>query len=76
MNKRTMDRESIIQEHVNILKTNTYRGFRAKKKYQKSKYSIEVTAFNTNGHRLIGAGNTLDEAYENLIVRIDIMLDN
>jgi len=75
MNKRTMDRETANLEQVHILKTVGYRGYRAKKRYEKLEYSIEVTAFNKNGLRLIGSGSTLDKAYENLIIRIDMTLD-
>lgn len=76
MNKGIMDREPTSLDHVNLSKPQKYRGFRIKNQYRKTEYSIEVTGFNVNGHRLIGSGNTLNEAYENLIDRIDMTLDD
>ena len=70
-----MEKEPKSLKDVNNSKPEKYRGFRIKKKYRKTEYSIEVTGFNTNGHRLIGSGNTLNEAYEKLIDRVDETLD-
>lgn len=75
MNERTMDSKSALQERVNILKTREYRGFKLSKERQKPEYSIEVGARNKSGMMLIAIGETLDEAYENLIERIDMTLD-
>lgn len=76
MNERAMEKQSAIQERVNILKTKGYRGFRIARGNQKPEYSIEVCASNKTGIMLIAVGDTIDEAYENLIERIDITLDN
>lgn len=76
MNERTVEKQSAIQERVNILKNKGYRGFRIMKGSQKPEYSVEVSATNKAGVLLIAIGDTLDEAYENLIERIDITLDN
>lgn len=75
MNERTMDRKSVVQERVNVLKTKGYRGFRLAKRADKPEYSIEVGATDKTGIMLIAVGENLDEAYENLIERIDITLD-
>lgn len=75
MNERTRDRESSIQEWVNILKNKGYRGFQISGGTQKPEYSVEVSASNKAGIQLIAMGDTIDEAYENLIERIDITLD-
>lgn len=75
MNERTMDRESTLHERVKILKTEGYRGFQIIKGNQNPEYSIEVSASNKKGVLLIAVGDTIDDAYENLIERIDITLD-
>lgn len=76
MSERNMERVSALQERVNILKANGYRGFKLSKGKQKPEYSIEVSAVNKAGLVLIAVGDTLDKAYENLIERIDITLDS
>lgn len=76
MEERILDRRSALQERVNIMKTTGYRGFRLFKSSQKPEYSYEVSASNRNGLVIIAVGDTLDEAYENLIERIDFTLDN
>lgn len=75
MNESNVERVSSLHERVNILKTKGYRGFRITKNAKKPEFSIEVCASNKTGMRLIAVGDTLDEAYENLIERIDITLD-
>jgi hypothetical protein len=76
MEKSILERRSALQERINILKTKGYRGFRLFKGSQKPEYSFEVSASNSKGQVLIAVGDTLDEAYENLIERIDITLDS
>lgn len=76
MDESILDRRSALQERVNILKTNGYRGFRVSKGSQKPEFSFEVSASNPKGLVLIAVGDTLDEAYENLIERIDMTLDS
>ena len=75
MDMKTMDRKPTKQEPANTSTPETYRGFRIKKECMDTKYSKEITGYNVNGHRLIGAGETEDEAYNNLIDRIDMTLD-
>ena len=75
MNERTIDRKSALQERVNNLRTRGYRGFRISKGKEKPEFSVEVSAINSAGVLLIAIGDTLDDAYENLIERIDITLD-
>lgn len=76
MDENILERRSALQERVNILKTGGYRGFRLFKGSQKPEYSFEVSASNSKGLVLIAVGDTLDEAYENLIERIDVTLDS
>ncbi|NBC65229.1 MAG: hypothetical protein GVY07_06120 [Bacteroidetes bacterium] len=76
MEERILDRRSALQERVNIMKTAGYRGFQLFKSSQKPEYSYEVSASNRKGLVIIAVGDTLDEAYENLIERIDFTLDN
>lgn len=76
MEKSILGRRSALQERINILKTKGYRGFRLSKGSQKPEYSFEVSASNSKDQVLIAVGDTLDEAYENLIERIDITLDS
>lgn len=76
MDENILERRSALQERVNIMKTEGYRGFRLSKGSQKPEYSFEVSASNSKGLRLIAVGDTLDEAYENLIERIDMTLDS
>ena len=76
MNDYVMNRESVIQERVNILKDQGYRGFHLEKGHQKAEESYEVEAANAKGVRLTSDGDTLDEAYENMIEKIDYTLDD
>lgn len=71
----TNNRIFALRKHVNILKAKGYRGFRLIRKELKGEFTIEVGALNNLGDRLIAIGNTLDEAYENLVRRIDQTLD-
>lgn len=75
MNESILSPKSALQERVNILKSKGYRGFRIAEGKEKPEYSVEVCATNKTGVLLIAVGNTIDEAYENLIERIDITLD-
>lgn len=76
ISENILEQRSVLQERVNMLKTNGYRGFRIMKGSQKPEYSFEVSASNSKGLRLIAVGDTLDEAYENLIERIDFTFDS
>lgn len=76
MDDFTANRESAIQERVNLLKDQGYRGFQLKKGHQKAEEAFEVEATNKKGVRLTSDGDTLDEAYENLIEKIDYTLDD
>jgi len=76
MKGSVLNRKSALQERVNILKKKGYRGYRLSRSSQKPEYSFEVSASNSYGSVLIAVGDTLDEAYENLIERIDITLDS
>lgn len=71
-----MDKSSTLQERVNILKDQGYHGFHLVGGKGKAENSIEVKAKNAKGITLSAQGDTVDEAYENLIDRIDIWLDD
>ena len=75
MNESMLDPKSALQERVNILKSSGYRGFKIFQGKEKPEFSVEVCASNETGTLLIAVGNTIDEAYENLVERIDITLD-
>ncbi|TVQ66244.1 MAG: hypothetical protein EA360_06375 [Balneolaceae bacterium] len=70
------ERESVIQERVNLLREEGYRGFQLEGGRAKAENSVQVGALDVKGVRLTADGDTLDEAYENLIERIDYLLDS
>jgi len=76
MDDFTANRESAIQERVNLLKDHGYRGFQLKEGHQKAEESFELVAINKKGVILTSDGDTLTEAYENLIEKIDYTLDD
>ena len=67
--------KAVIQRRVSILKRKGYRGFQISNEKDKLKDTIEVGARSKTGLMLIAIGDTLEEAYENLIERIDSTLD-
>lgn len=67
---------SVLQERVNLLKNKGYRGFKLVSGRSKSSDIIMVTVKNGKGVQFTSEGETPDEAYENLIERIDMMLDD
>ncbi len=75
MNKLKRGSEALLRKHVNVLKTRGYRGFRLSNEIGKLEDTIEVGARSKTGLMLIAIGNTIEEAYENLIERIDDTLD-
>lgn len=66
--------KSLLKERVKRLKTKEYRGFRLSKEGPVDEQN-EVGARSKTGLMLIAIGKTLDEAYINLINRIDKTLD-
>lgn len=76
MFEEEMHTHSSIQERVNMLKDQGYRGFRLFGGTQQMEASVQVHAKNKNGLMLNAKGDTLDEAYENLIETIDYTLDD
>lgn len=68
-------RVSALQERVNILKKQGYRGFTVMTSHKKFD-GVEVVASNKKGVELKAEGETLDEAYENIIDLIDMTLDD
>lgn len=76
MDDHEKTRDSVLQERVNLLKDQGYRGFQLKKSHLKNEEAFEVQAVNEKGIHLLTDGNTLDEACESLIERIDYTLDD
>lgn len=70
-----MERESRLQERVNILKDQGYRGFQIAGGKGKAEGAVNVSAKNSKGITISAVGDTLDEAYANLIDKIDLTLD-
>ncbi len=66
---------STLQERVNLFREDGYRGFNPVAGAPKTDFTIRVTAENQSGHQLTADGETVDEAYENLIEMIDTMMD-
>ena len=69
-------RESTLHERVNRFKDKGYRGFKPVSGKSVMEGSVKVKAKNSEGLELIAEGDTLDEAYENMIERIDLALDS
>ncbi len=67
---------SVLQERVNLLKDQGYRGFKLVGGRSKSADVVLVTVENGKGVQFTSEGETPDEAYENLIERIDMLLDD
>mgnify|MGYP001179511193 CR=1 FL=1 len=72
-----MDRgtESVFHERVNLLKDQGYRGFRVARG-QERVGGVQVTVTNQKGRTLSAQGESMDEAYENMIELIDHLLDD
>ncbi len=69
-----MNINSALQERVNRLREQGYRGYTVISGKGKAKDSVEVSARGETG-LLSATGDTLDEAYENLIEKIDVTVD-
>lgn len=68
-------RESNLQERVNMLHKQGYRGFSVSGSNRKWD-GVKVAVSNKEGKVLIAEGETPDEAYENAIELIDYTLDD
>lgn len=69
--------ESVLQERVNRLKDEGYRGFTVISAKRSDKWDgVKVTVKNSKGKELNAEGETVDEAYENVIEFIDIAVDD
>lgn len=75
MKRKIREHKTALKERVNVLKTKGYRGFRLSDEKGKLENAIEVGARSKTGIMLIAIGDSLEEAYENLIERIDLTLD-
>jgi len=68
-------RASSLQERINLLHDQGYRGFSpsgSKKKWD----GVKVSVVDKNGKELTAEGETQDEAFENVIELIDYTLDD
>ncbi len=68
-------RESSLQERVNLLHKQGYRGFSVAESNRKWD-GVRVSVSNKHGKVLVAEGETPDEAYENAIELIDYTLDD
>lgn len=75
MKKYNIETDNVIHERVNKLKDEGYRGFSVAGGHHKGE-GFSVTANNSRGVDLKAEGDTLDEAYANLIELIDYTLDD
>lgn len=69
------ERESSLQERVNMLNRMGYRGFTVKSCNRKWD-GVEVKVVNSSGKVFTAEGETVDEAYGNVIEEIDLLLDS
>ncbi len=68
--------KSTLQERVNILKGQGYRGFSLSGGSQRVGGAVQVVGKNSKGLMLTADGDSYDEACENLIEQIDYTLDD
>ena len=69
------ERESSLQERVNMLNRMGYRGFSVKSCNRKWE-GVEVKVVNSSGKVFTAEGETVDEAYGNVIEEIDLLMDS
>lgn len=69
------ERDYVFHERINKLKDEGYRGFTVTRGKDKSE-GFKVVAENKKGVQLTAEGDTLDEAYGNLVELIDYTLDD
>jgi len=72
--RQSIDRDSALQERINLLRDNGYRGWNvtgANRKWD----GVQVTVMNRKGNSLMAEGETIDEAYGNAIELIDTAID-
>lgn len=75
-NMKNGNTESVLQERVNRLKDEGYRGYTVTSAKRSDKWEgVKVTVKNSKGKELKAEGETVDEAYENIIELIDIADD-
>ena len=67
--------QSALQERVNTLREQGYRGYSVTSGKGKVEGAVQVSATGKSGITLTATGDTVDEAYENLIEKIDVTLD-
>lgn len=74
MSLQDQDRDNVFHERQKILAKRGYCGFKitgVKKQWG----SAVVTAKDKNGRRVTGTGETMEEAYQQIIESIDLLLD-
>lgn len=76
MFEHDMHTHSTIRERVTILRDQGYRGFTLFGGSQGLEGSFRVSAKNSKGLMLNADGDSLEEAYENMIEKIDYTLDD
>jgi len=68
------DRENVFHERTNILKEQGYRGFSVTSVAQEWE-SMRVTVKNKSGKTIKASGETKEEAFQNVIKKIDLLMD-
>lgn len=74
MNMQEDNRENVFHERTTILKDQGYRGFTVTGLSQEWE-STQVTVKNKSGKTIKASGETKEEAYQNVIKKIDLLMD-
>ena len=68
------DRDNVFHERTSILREQGYRGFTVTK-VRKEWDGVEVVAQSNSGQQVSATGATNEEAYKNVIDKIDLTLE-
>lgn len=74
MHSQEDNRENLIHERSKILNEQGYRGFSVQGLSQHWQHT-RVTVKNKHGKTIEASGETKEEAYQNVIEKIDLLLD-
>ena len=74
MSSRNDERDNVFHERASLLANEGYRGFKVTN-IKKQWNGVKVTATNDSGKVASGSGETNEEAYQNLIDTIDLLVD-
>lgn len=74
MNEHQQHIDNVLHERSRILNDQGYRGFTVKRISQEWR-NTQVTVTDGNGKTITASGETKEEAYQNIIEKIDLFLD-